>query len=248
MIGLALVTDLRERPALAVAAVVTLWSYGVAFVTSRWAVESISFARLTGQRVSWAADASHAREHLLALTRWLPSSVDPRTLNGGKGPVDRRGPEGPSLTGWAVLRGRTTLRAPWNVAMTITGAAAAVTGLLLTGGGAGPAAWTIAVVGGLAALAVAALPRWRPLIAGTGAATLLVAVLAAGAPRPLVVLLPWLAVTVASIHFSGQCLDTMGQLGRVVRGAVVRALTPLARLAVGHRTWQVVASSEPSRG
>jgi hypothetical protein len=246
MIGLALVTDLRERPALAVAAVVTLWSYGVAFVTSRWAVESISFARLTGHRVSWAADASHAREHLLALTRWLPSSADPRTLI--RGPVDRRGPEGPSLTGWAVLRGRTTLRAPWNVAITIAGAAAAVTGLFLTGGGAGPAAGIIAVVGGLAALAVAALPRRRPLFAGVGAVALLVAILAAGAPRPLVALLPWLAVTVASIHFSGQCLDTMGHLGKVVRAAAARILTPVARLAVGHRTWQVLASSDPSRG
>jgi hypothetical protein len=103
MIGLALAMDLRSDPALSVAAAVTLWAYGVAFVTSRWAVESIAFARLHEQSVTWWADASHAREHLLALTRWLPSQVDPRAPTG---------PAGESLEHWAVLRGPTRCRRP----------------------------------------------------------------------------------------------------------------------------------------
>jgi hypothetical protein len=239
MIGLALAMDLRDRPALAVAAAVTLWSYGIAFVTSRWAVESLAHARRDGQRVRWTADAAQAREHLLALTRWLPSSPDPLTMTE---PADG------SLTRWSVLRGRTPALAPWNVAVAISGGAAASTGLLLTGAGTGTAVRVVAVAGAVAALAVTRLPRLRPLVAGTGAIVLTVAFLAASAPHPLVALLPWAAVMVAYLHYSGQCVETMGDLGRVVRAAMCRALTPLARLAVGHRTWQVLATDGPARG
>nr|WP_296067508.1 hypothetical protein [uncultured Actinoplanes sp.] len=237
MIGLALAMDLRDRPALAVAAAVTLWAYGIAFVTSRWAVESLAFAQQDGQRVRWTADASHAREHLLALTRWLPSAPDPRTITG---PADA------SLTRWAVLRGRTPVVAPWNVAVSIAGGAAAATGLLLIAPGA--AVWIVAVVGAVAALAVTRLPRRRLLVAGVGAIGLTVTLLATSGPHPLVAVLPWLAVMVAYVHFSGQSLDAMGELGRAVRTAVGRALAPLVRLAVGHRTWQVLASNGRARG
>ena len=240
MTGLALAVDLRERPVLAVAAAVTLWAYGVAFVTSRWAVESVAFARLHGQRVSWAADAGHAREHLLALTRWLPSSVDPGALSG---------PAGMSLRRWAALRGRTPVSAPWNIAVTIAGAAAAVTGSLLTVRSSGAVAGQIAVLGGLASLAVAYLPRLRPLVAAAGAAGLLVTLVAISVPRPLVAVLPWLAVTLAYLHFSAQSLDTMGYPGRAARDAVRQPLAALARLAIGRQTWQVLTSDgRPARG
>jgi hypothetical protein len=229
-IGLAMAIDLRERPALAVAAAVTLWAYGIAFVTSRWAVESIAFARVDGARVNWSADASHAREHLLALTRWLPSSAAP----------------GEPLRRWAVLRGRTPVSAPWNLALPVAGAAAALTGVLLTRPSAGPELWMFAVVGGAVSLAVAGLSRWRLPAAGAAAAVLLVAVLAASVPRPLVAVLPWAGVMACYLHFSAQSLATMGDLGRRLRGALGRGLAPVVRMAVGHRTWQLLASDGPA--
>jgi hypothetical protein len=234
MTGLALAVDLGERPALSVAAALTLWAYGVAFVTSRWAVESIAHARLNGGRVRWSADPSQAREHLLALTRWLPPVVDD--------------PAVPGLGRWAVVGGRTPASAPWNVAVSIAGAAAVLTGLLLTGAPGGPAAWGVAVLGGLTALAAASSPRARFLVAAAGAAGLLLVMLATATPDPLVALLPWLAVMLAYVHCSGQCLESMGELGRVVRGAVARALTPLARVVVGHHTWQALTSNGPAHG
>jgi hypothetical protein len=239
MIGLALAVDLRAHPAVSVAAAVTLWAYGVAFVTSRWAVESIAFARLNEGRVTWSADAAHAREHLLGLTRWLPSRVEPGTLTG---------PAGQSLEHWAVLRGRTPVYAPWNVAVSIAGAAAAVTGLLLSGGGTGLAVWAAAVVGGAAALGAARLPRWRKPLVGAGAVGLLAVCLTVAPPHPLVVLLPWVAVMTAYLHFSAQSTATMGHLGRAMRSAVARALEPPARLLVGQHTWQVLESGSRARG
>jgi hypothetical protein len=234
MIGLGLVVDLAARPALAMAATVTLWAYGIAFVTSRWAVESLAYARMEGRRVSWAADASHAREHLLALTRWLPSSPEPQA------PA--------SLTRWAVLHDRTPLQAPWHVALAITGGAAAVTGLLLNTAGSAASIGAVAVLGAAAALAVAALPGWRIPAVALGAAMLLWVYAAVFAAHPVVATLPWLAVMAAYLHFSAQCPDTMGHLGRVVRGGLAGALTPLGRLVVGHRTWQVLQTKDPARG
>jgi hypothetical protein len=234
MTGLALAVDLRHHPALSVAAALTLWAYGVAFVTSRWAVESVAHARLHGQEIHWSADATQAREHLLALTRWLPRSVADPAATG----LDR----------WVVLGGRTPVSAPWNLAVSIAGAAAALTGILLTTARGGTAAWAVAALGGLAALAAACAPRQRFLVAGAGAVVLFLALLATSTPRPVVALLPWLAVLLAYVHCSGQCLTTMGQLGRIVRGAVGRALAPLVRAAVGHRTWQALRSDRPAHG
>lgn len=64
MVGLALAVDLSQRPTLALAAAVTLWCYGTAFVTSRWAIEAISFASARNGRLVWSARADQAREHL----------------------------------------------------------------------------------------------------------------------------------------------------------------------------------------
>jgi hypothetical protein len=239
MTGLGLAVGLREQPGLSVAAAVTLWAYGVAFVTSRWAVESIAFAELDGERVTWSADASHAREHLLALTRWLPSSAPAHV---------RTGPRDASLDRWDILRGRTPATAPWNLAVSLAGAGATATGWLLTVGEISGAAWSIVVAGTIASLAVALLPRYRLEVLIASAAALFVVLTTGGTAQPLVALLPWLTVMTAYVHFSGQCLATMGSLGRVVRGAVGRALCPLARLAVGHHTWQVLSSSGVTHG
>lgn len=233
LIGLALALDLRDRPALAAVAAVALWAYGMAFVTSRWAVESMAFARLNGARVEWAADAAHAREHLLALTRWLPAA-GPRVATDG------------SLEHWAILRGRTPVSAPWNLALSIAGAAAVGTGFLLTVPHGGATPWVLAAAGGAGSLVVACLPQQRLLAAAVVAATLLVALAAVSVPRPLITLLPWLAVMAAYLHFSAQSCATLGDLGRSVRRLLKRLATPVARVVIGHRTWQVLSSSGPA--
>ena len=231
LIGLALVVDLRDRPLLGVAAAVTLWAYGIAFVTSRWAVESLAYASLDDGRVRWACEASHAREHLLALCRWLPSSA--------------AGPAGRPLTRWAPVHGRTPVRAPWNVAAIVCGGAAGATGVLLTAPDAGPVAWVLAAAGSAASMVVVCLPGRRPLAAAAGAAVLLAGLVAASVPASPVALLPWLAVTMAYLHFSAQSQDTMGHLGRRARGAVRTAMAPVVRLAVGNRTWQALTVERP---
>jgi hypothetical protein len=41
----------------------------------RWAVEATAFGRVRHGQIRWTANAGHAREHLLALVRWLPTAV-----------------------------------------------------------------------------------------------------------------------------------------------------------------------------
>ena len=234
MTGLAMAMDLRERPWLALAAAVTLWAYGVAFVTSRWAVESLAFARVDGDRVGWAADASHAREHLLALTRWLPRTVPPGTR---------------SASDWAALRGRTPAFAPWNLALIGAGAGAATTGLLLTTPARGPGTPVVfALLGGLAALAVVLIPRPRTVVVLLGAVVLLAAFLAGPVADPVVAVLAWTAVMLAYLHFSAQSMASLGRPRRGVREPLARALAPMARLAVGQDTWRLLDGRGPVRG
>jgi hypothetical protein len=225
--GLALVVSLPGDPALGVAAAVTLWAYGVAFVTARWAIEATAFARLRHGRVVWMADAGHAREHLLALVRWLPSQA---------GPAE-------SSVGWAALRGRTPVRAPWNLATVAAGAGAAVTGRLLTGPATAAEMLITAAAGGSAALVVVLAPRGRwAAVAACGA--VLAGVLAMRhAPAAVVAVLPWCAVLAAYARFSGQTLRTMGELGKRLRGGLARSLLPAGRILVGRDTWDVLRGS-----
>jgi hypothetical protein len=237
--GLSLAVDLAERPVLGLAAAVTLWGYGVAFVTNRWAVESLAFARVRDDRVSWVAEASHAREHLLALTRWLPSAIDATEITDA---------EAERTACWAPLRGRTPVTAPWNLALVVAGAAAAVTGLLLSREpGAGDVGITM-LLGALSSLGVILLPRMRPVMVALGAGALLADFAILSTPQPVVAVLPWLAVMAAYLHFSAQSLGSMGEWGRLVRSVVKRALTPVARLAVGHSTWELLATHDATRG
>ena len=150
--GLALAMDVTDRPALLAAAVLTLWAYGVAFVTSRWALEATAFAECDDGTVRWAAHSQNAKEHQLALVRWLPSR-----LSGCQ-----------TVGEWAPLAGRTPLAAPWNVAMLLAGVAAAVTGRLLCGPCPATQAAVVAVVGGtVTALALVAV-RWRGAVSTAG--------------------------------------------------------------------------------
>ncbi|GIF14979.1 hypothetical protein [Actinoplanes teichomyceticus] len=235
MTGLAMAVDLGDRPGLALAAAVTLWAYGIAFVTSRWAVESLAFARLDGGRVSWTADGSLAREHMLALTRWLPATVTP-----GRSPAR-----------WAALRGRTPATAPWNLALVLAGAGAAVTGLLLTTPVHEPGAPVLgALAGGVATLVVILLPGRRTVAVPLGAAAVLAATLAGPARAPVAACLPWTAVLLAYLHFSAQSLDSLSHPRRAIREPLMRALAPAARIAVGHDTWRLLTaqSQRPARG
>ncbi|WP_250007752.1 hypothetical protein [Actinoplanes sp. M2I2] len=253
--GLALVVDLPRTPALAVAAGVTLWAYGMAFVTSRWAIESTAFARLRDGRLSWACEAGHAREHLLALVRWVPDRVDPRHLGHrpADGLADRPADglthglaDGP-VTGWAALRGRTALTAPWNLAAVIAGAGAALTGRLLVGPASTQEGVFVALVGGLGALVVLVAPRFRPGVVVAGA-VVLVGLLGLQTDAAVVGALPWLVIAGAYLRCVGGSLNTMGALGDRLRSRVAAALVPLARAALGHETWATLTGNGPARG
>lgn len=236
MAGLALAVDLGRRPALAVAAVVTLWAFGTAFVTSRWAVEATAFARVHRGEVRWTARAEHAREHLLGLVRWLPTRVTGPDPGDGfvRGPLD-----------WAALRGRTSLLAPWNLAMFVVGVAAAVTGRLLVGPATAADLAVTGSIGGLAVIAAAVLADTRPLWVIAGATALALTAVVLDASRPTLAALPWLAVMIAYLSFSQQSLRSLGRPGRL-RPLLAAVLTPAVRAVVGRPTWNALVP-QPER-
>ncbi len=222
MIGLVAAVDPRERPVALVAAAVALWAFGVAFVTSRWALEALAFARIDNGRLVWTARAEQAREHLLGLVRWLPARTTER-----------------DPAGWAALRGRTPVTAPWNLALVLAGAAAGLTGLLLTGAQPAPAA-AGALLGGAAAVAVVLVPQGRVAVVLAGAVAQWGVLAAEGVPRAVAAVLPWLAVLAAYLVFSSQRLTTIGTSTQRVRAAAVAVLAPVAHAVVGEATWSAL--------
>ncbi|HEX2264809.1 MAG TPA: hypothetical protein VHH14_00850, partial [Solirubrobacterales bacterium] len=108
--GLAAAVDLFAEPGLLAAAVLAFWSFGIAFVTSRWALEALPFGRGDERGgIEWRVEPGHAREHTLALVRWLPT----------RGPgVDERRPDG-GLEDWRALTGGASRLAPWTLAARI---------------------------------------------------------------------------------------------------------------------------------
>lgn len=186
--GLALAVDLGQRPELAAVAIVASWAAGVAFVMSRWAVETLAFARLDGHRVTWEAQQEQAREHTLALLRWVTRTVDPRDLFGGR-----------ELANWRPLHGPTPLVAPWNAASVVAGAAGALTGRLLVAPAAPVEAALTAAGGAVAAAAVVLVARRRAAAALITGAAFLVALSVVDTPRPAVVVLPWAAAAVVHV-------------------------------------------------
>lgn len=221
--GLALAVDLTERPILAAAAVVTLWAYGIAFVTSRWALEATAFASIDAGRVTWRAVQGQAREHLLALTRWLPAGREPTG----------------SLLDWPPLAGRTSVTAPWNVAMLVAGCAAGVTGRLLCGPCSPPEGAITAVTGGVLAGVAITAARQRKSVVAIGAAILLTAMVLTGAPKPLLGVVPWLLVLGAHLFFSTRTLRKLcdgGPAAQVTSAGVAM----LGRLVLGRATWEAI--------
>lgn len=207
--GLALSGALSGRPALAIAAVVCAWSFGVAFVTLRWAIEAVPFARLRDGRITWEADAAQAREHSLALVRWLPQAPD---ASGGAG-----------LAQWRPLSGRTPTSAPWNLATTAAGAAAAALGFGLAGAsGAIEIGFALLFGAGAAAAVLVSGRRLAVLLIGAG----LIAVLAqiAGAERPWLAILPWVLVTADHMLFAAQSCATLAHPLRAVWQRSIAAL------------------------
>jgi hypothetical protein len=196
--GLALGTGLGSRPLLAAVAVATMWAFGIAFVTARWALESLVFARRgDGGKIVWEADAGQAREHSLALAPWLPGTVP------GAATAPHSG-----LADWRALSAGVSLAAPWNLAAIVSATAAALTGRLLAGPADPPTALLAAASGGLLAIAVlGAKHRWGSWI---GASLALAVVLAsAGSPRPGLAALPWATILGAHLLFTAQSARTL---------------------------------------
>jgi hypothetical protein len=192
--GLALALSLTGRPALVVASAVTMWSLGVVFVTCRWALEAMCFASFSGDRVVWDATAAKAREHTLGLVRWLPST------SGARVPAQ-----------WRALEGRTSLTAPWNLALLLAAAAAAVTGRLLVGTTSVPTAVALGGAGAVVAVVSAGLSRSRGVAAVGSSVALAAAEGLAGLSHAAVAVLPLLVVLVAYACFTHQCASEIGR-------------------------------------
>jgi 4-hydroxybenzoate polyprenyltransferase len=208
--GLALGCDVSGRSGLALLALAAFWCYGIAFVTGRWALEALAFARVDGQgRIMWQVEARQAREHTLSLARWLPAP--------GSEAADRT--DG-SLVDWRPLRGGVSMLAPWNLAAVLAGAAAAATGCVVSMDvGPLPVAMAAVVGGSLAAFLIAARQR-HALKVGCAAAAFVLLAAALSSPRPLPLVLPWLAVVAAHLFFTAQSLHTLPHPIRSAVGAV----------------------------
>jgi hypothetical protein len=191
--GLALAVPLTAHPALALAAVVTMWAFGTAFVTARWALEALAFAERGGDGLVWRVRADQAREHLLALTRWLPAA----------------GAEPPRS--WRALREPTAASAPWNAATLVCALGAGATGALLVDPGSAGVAVIAAIAATALSVAVLRAPAAFKVAAVAAASVCMVCALwLAGSPRPLVAAVPWLVATTALLYFRTQSLATMG--------------------------------------
>jgi hypothetical protein len=227
LVGVGLAVDLWKRPTLLVAAMVTLWCYGIAFVTSRWAVEVTAFAAIRDGQVTWQARTDQAREHQLTLTRWLPS----RSTGGVT-----------EIEDWAPLRERTALTAPWNLAAVVAGGAAAVTGWLLAGSCPVKDAVIIVAVGAAATLIAVSTSRGRVLVAVIAALMLLGTFTVLAAPRPLLAVLPWLLLMTA--HLFGTT-STLRRLRRTNRFAPLAyaVVAGVVRIVVGRSTWEAMQRS-----
>jgi hypothetical protein len=217
LVGLALAVDLSTHIGLTIVAAVTFWAYGIAFVTSRWALEVTAFAELDSDRVLWTARASQAREHQLALVRWLPGHIQSDGLAGsGRS----------KIRNWAPLAARTSALAPWNLAMTVAGGGAAVAGLAVTGE---RIAWWMtvaALIGAAITVEVLRMPRRRSTGVGLGLLLIAADAVLQGSAIPLVVCMPWLLLMGAYLFFSTRTLNKLesGGVAAQAVGTIVRTV------------------------
>ena len=206
--GLALGVDLHRHWQLGLVAGCALWAGGVGFVTARWAVESIAFGRPVGGRIDWAATPEQAREHLLALVRWLPMP--------DRSPADR-----PALRSWRALRHGSSPTAPWNLATLVCLPLAAAGGAQLSGLRSAGTLAVAAAVGLLLAAGLIVRPRWW--VAAAGLAGLALTEQVTGVPRCWSAVLPPLLAAALYVCSMRQCLAEIGK--------PVDALRRLARLS-----------------
>jgi hypothetical protein len=218
--GLAFAVDVFGQPWLLAAAVAAFWLFGVAFVTCRWALEALPFGRCDGRGgILWRVEPDQAREHSLALVRWLPAAPE-----GGR--------RGEDLGGWRALAGKVSPLAPWNLAAVLAAAAAALTGRLLAGS-AEPLEALLAVGAGALCAAAALVPAWRVYGWAIGALVLFALMAAAGSPRPALVAIPWLCILGAHLFFTAQSPRTLVHpLRSALADARSRRPGPRQRLAV----------------
>jgi hypothetical protein len=201
--GLALTVNLLADPALGAAAVITMWAFGVAFVTSRWALEGLAFARFEGSRLRWQANARQAREHTLALAHWLPDRT-PRVRGGD--PAEWRAVWAPGRPG-----------APWELAIVVAAAGAGMLGVRLAGD-AEPWALVAATLAGAASGLLVLRRRKLPALSLGCLALLVIGSLAGG--RPLLAALPWTSLMGVHLLFGYQCLRSLPHpLAEVLRAA-----------------------------
>jgi hypothetical protein len=222
LLGLQSAVDLSRHLMLTVTAAVALWCYGTAFVTSRWAIEATAFATVRGGAIVWTARADQAREHLLALARWLPSRISP-SIN--------------DIRDWAPLSERTPMSAPWNLTIVVAGAAAALSGRLLCGGC--PASQYAAVValGAVAAAVVAYCAGRRAIVLTTTALAVLGALTVLHVP--ILAAAPWLVLMSAYLFFTTRTMRKLDRPNTFTRSlGWVSAAT--GRLVFGADTWQAL--------
>jgi hypothetical protein len=197
--GLGLAVDLTEPRLLLVTATLTCWAFGIAWITSRWAVEATAFSRVQDGRIQWQASSGHAREHQLALARWLPSTVPPGVRD---------------LARWRAVRARPRWSAPWLLAGALATGSAAVSGALLTDAttpapdlalcfAIGCVAGAVLVTVGVRREALTVL--FAPLMVGW--------FVLAGVDQPLRAAVPWLVVAVAQACYLRQDRASLGTFG-----------------------------------
>lgn len=207
LIGLGLAIDLAAHPGLAAVATVTFWAYGIAFVTSRWAVEATAFAQSQSGTIVWSARGCQAREHQTGLARWLPDHLTSFR------------PEDDASTAirtWAPLSGRTSLLAPWNIAMIVAGSGAATTGYAVAEGTISSLTASFAVLGAVLTFATVTVPPQQRLISVAAGATVVgICAVVLHISSPVVVALPWLLLMGAYLFFSTRTLAKLERGGPI---------------------------------
>jgi hypothetical protein len=208
--GLSLAVPSGRSWLLLSATAVAWWAFGVGWVTSRWAVEATAYGRMKDGRLTWTASADEAREHLLALVRWLPACPDPGDVS----------PEG-NIGGWRATSGFTPLLAPWHEAAIVSGGFAALTGWLLVDPSLTVAPAVVAVVAGMAGTTmVAAWWAHRPLAACAGVVLLAGLAFALGVRHAPLSVLPWAVATAAQVSYLRQCRNSLGAALDLVQAAL----------------------------
>jgi hypothetical protein len=201
-----------------------LWCYGTAFVTSRWAIEATAFATVRRGAIVWTARADQAREHLLALARWLPSRINPGIND---------------IRDWAPLSERTPMRAPWNLTIVVAGAATALSGRLLCGSCPAPQCVAVVALGAVATAVVAYCAGRRAIVLATTALAVLGTLTVLHVPLPILAAAPWLVLMSAYLFFTTR---TMRKLDRPNTFARLLGWVSAAtgRLVFGADTWQAL--------